>query len=103
IFPGGFGTLDEMMEALTLIQTGKMYQFPVILFGKQYWRGLIDWLCERVAPEGKISKADLDLIVLTDDPAEATRVVIASQASQMESTIKRLAAREAHDIVRGTK
>ena len=87
-----------MFEALTLIQTGKISHFPVVLFGVDYWKGLVDWLCARVAPEGKISKADLDLIVLTDDPGEAARTVIAAQAAQMDSTIKRLANREVHDL-----
>jgi uncharacterized protein (TIGR00730 family) len=80
IFPGGFGTLDELFEALTLIQTGKIYQFPVILFGRRYWAGLVRWLQTRAASERKIAPADLDLILLTDDPAEAAAAVIASQA-----------------------
>ncbi len=62
IFPGGFGTLDECFEALTLIQTGKIYQFPVIMFGRHYWAGLIRWLQARVSGEQKISPGDLDLI-----------------------------------------
>jgi uncharacterized protein (TIGR00730 family) len=76
IFPGGFGTLDEAFEALTLIQTGKIYQFPVILFGRHYWAGLIRWLQSRVLVEKKISPGDLDLMLLTDDPAEAAHAVI---------------------------
>jgi uncharacterized protein (TIGR00730 family) len=76
IFPGGFGTLDEAFEALTLIQTGKIYQFPVILFGRHYWAGLIRWLQTRVLTERKISPGDLDLLLLTDDPAEAAHAVI---------------------------
>ena len=71
IFPGGFGTLDEAFEALTLIQTGKIYQFPVILFGRHYWAGLIRWLQSRVLGERKISPGDLDLMLLTDDPARS--------------------------------
>jgi uncharacterized protein (TIGR00730 family) len=78
IFPGGFGTLDEAFEALTLIQTGKIYQFPVVMFGRHYWAGLIRWLQSRVLGESKISPGDMDLILLTDDPAEAAQTVIDS-------------------------
>src|SRR3954462_1130697 len=83
IFPGGFGTLDEAFEALTLIQTGKIYQFPVVLFGRHYWAGLIRWLQTRVLGEQKISAGDLDLILLTDDPAEAAQAVIDAHAPPM--------------------
>ncbi len=76
IFPGGFGTLDEAFEALTLMQTGKIYQFPVILFGRHYWAGLLRWLQSRVLAERKISAGDMDLMLLTDDPAEAAHAVI---------------------------
>jgi uncharacterized protein (TIGR00730 family) len=85
IFPGGYGTLDETFDALTLIQTGKIYQFPVILFGRHYWAGLIRWLQARVMGEGKISPGDLDLMLLTDDPEEAARVVIAAYDSQSQA------------------
>src|SRR5262249_19860308 len=76
IFPGGVGTLDEAFEALTLIQTGQIYQFAVVLFGRHYWAGLIRWLQSRVLGEGKISAGDLDLMLLTDDPREAANAVI---------------------------
>ena len=84
IFPGGYGTLDEAFEALTLIQTGKIYQFPVILFGRHYWAGLIRWIQSRVLSEGKISPGDLDLMLLTDDPREAAHAVIAAWESQQK-------------------
>ena len=73
VFPGGYGTLDELFEALTLIQTGKVKHFPVILFGSAYWAGLVDWLTRTVAEERKINPTDLLLFRVTDDPAEAAR------------------------------
>jgi uncharacterized protein (TIGR00730 family) len=89
IFPGGFGTLDELFEAVTLIQTGKIYQFPVILFGRHYWAGLIRWLRARVEEERKISPGDLDLMLLTDDPAEAARAVVSAYRAQVEAAESR--------------
>ncbi len=79
VFPGGYGTLDELFEALTLIQTGKVKHFPVILMGKAYWSGLVDWLMTTVLGEGKVNEADLQLFQVTDDPAEAVRLVIAAR------------------------
>jgi uncharacterized protein (TIGR00730 family) len=76
IFPGGFGTLDELFEALTLIQTGKVQNFPVILFGRHYWQGLLDWIERTMLAEGKISPKDLDLLVVTDDPREACDTIV---------------------------
>ena len=75
IFPGGFGTLDEMFEALTLIQTGKLRNFPVILFGCDYWQGLYDWIRGTVLAEGKIKPDDLKLLSMTNDPPEVCRLV----------------------------
>lgn len=76
IFPGGFGTMDELFEALTLIQTGKVRDFPVVLFGKEYWQGLLDWLHNTMAAHRKINDEDLNLLVVTDSPHEAVRVVV---------------------------
>ena len=76
IFPGGFGTLDELFEALTLIQTGKVKHFPVILVGQAYWRGLIEWTRATMLSEGKIASGDLGLLVCTDDPAEVERIIV---------------------------
>jgi hypothetical protein len=76
IFPGGFGTLDELFEALTLIQTDKVRDFPVILFGKAYWQGLLDWIESTLLAEGKISPEDLKLMVVTDSPEEIARIII---------------------------
>jgi len=75
VFPGGFGTLDELFEALTLIQTGKVSSFPVVLVGKHYWSGLVDWLRTTMAGEGKIGLDDLNLFHVTDDPAEVLRII----------------------------
>jgi len=75
IFPGGFGTMDELFEALTLIQTGKIVHFPVIMFGSDYWAGLQQWIRDRVLAEGKISREDLELMVVTDDIQHAADIV----------------------------
>ena len=89
IFPGGFGTMDELFEALTLIQTGKISQFPVVLFGTHYWAGLVRWLNSRVLAERKISPGDMDLMVVTDDPHEAARVVEQAYDLQLRTARKR--------------
>ncbi len=77
ILPGGFGTLDELFESLTLIQTGKIRHFPVVLMGHAYWDGLVDWMREVQLPTGAIAQADLDLLRVTDDPEEAVAIVTA--------------------------
>jgi uncharacterized protein (TIGR00730 family) len=81
IFPGGFGTLDELFEALTLIQTRKIRDFPVVLFGSRYWAGLLDWIRDFALKENKVSEADLRLLHLTDSPAEVVEVIVRSQSS----------------------
>ena len=73
--PGGFGTLDELFESLTLIQTGKIRNFPVILVGREYWRGLLEWIVDRPVGEDKISAEDIRLYTLTDDPGEVSEVL----------------------------
>ena len=76
IFPGGFGTLDELFEAMTLIQTGKILDFPVVLFDSEYWRGLLDWIRDPLLSEGMISPEDWDNLSVMDDPDEAVRLVV---------------------------
>jgi uncharacterized protein (TIGR00730 family) len=76
VLPGGFGTFDELFEALTLVQTQKVTSFPLVLVGRDYWSGLMTWLRETVLADGKINAADLDLITVTDDPEEAVRIMV---------------------------
>ena len=89
VLPGGFGTLDELFEALTLIQTGKVSQFPVVLMGVNYWQGVLDWLRTRVLAEGVVSQQDLDLLVLTDDVTEAVRLMSAAQEEDENNSARR--------------
>ena len=78
VLPGGFGTLDELFEALTLVQTSKVTRFPVVLMGRDYWSGLLTWLWSTMATTGRISMRDLDLVHLTDDPNEAVQIILAA-------------------------
>lgn len=82
VLPGGVGTLDELFEAVTLVQTQKVTSFPVVLLGVDYWSGLIDWLRRTVLAEGKISEADLDLITLTDDIDHAVELMVAARKGE---------------------
>jgi len=80
VLPGGFGTFDELFEALVLVQTRKVTSFPVVLLGHAYWDGLVDWLRSTVLTGGKIAERDLALFTVTDDPAEAVRIVVSADA-----------------------
>ena len=82
ILPGGFGTLDELFEALTLIQTRKVRNFPVVLVGRSYWAGLLDWIRATILGSGAIDEPDLALLQLTDDPDEVVRIVRAFAAAE---------------------
>ena len=82
VMPGGFGTLDELFEAVTLVQTKKITRFPIVLVGSDYWGGLVDWIKNTMLPSGKISSADLELLQVTDDPDEVVRMIIDAHESQ---------------------
>ena len=88
IFPGGFGTLDELFESLTLVQTHKIHRFPIILFGKSYWSGLLDWIMTTVLEEGAISREDLNLLIVTDSVEEARDMLVDCYHSRCWSTWK---------------
>jgi len=79
VFPGGFGTLDELFEAATLRQTAKIRHFPIVLFGCAYWEGLVDWLIAQVARKGNIAPSDVERLIVTDSVAEVLRVVQAAE------------------------
>jgi uncharacterized protein (TIGR00730 family) len=86
VLPGGFGTMDELFEALTLVQTRKVTSFPVILYGTDYWQGLLDWLKHTMLAGGKISEGDIDLIRVSDDVDEIVSIIRASQESRHDTT-----------------
>ena len=87
VFPGGFGTLDELFESLTLIQTDKVTHFPVVLVGSDYWSGLFDWIRERMLGEGKISPEDLELFTVTDEPAEVRDLLMTAAHRQARAPL----------------
>ena len=89
IFPGGFGTLDELFEALTLIQTKKIRNFPVVLFGSQYWQGLLQWITSTMLHERYISEEDLNLMHLTDTPEDAVDFIVKILGTPEEASEKR--------------
>ena len=84
--PGGFGTFDELFESLTLVQTRTITRFPIVLFGHAYWDGLVDWLRDVVAADGKISETDLDLITVTDDVDEAVAHALKTAEPEADRT-----------------
>ncbi len=85
IFPGGFGTMDELFEALTLIQTHKIHNFPVVLYGSQYWKGMLEWLRGPMLGEAKIVEDDLKRLHLTDSPSEIVEIVSRFQSGQKQT------------------
>jgi uncharacterized protein (TIGR00730 family) len=110
IFPGGFGTLDELFESLTLIQTGKVEHFPVVMYGKDYWEGLVQWIREKPLYEEKISPQDLDLVTITDDVEEAAAAIVKAyrrreqrEQRQEEERASQEAAKEAMQQAAGGK
>jgi uncharacterized protein (TIGR00730 family) len=86
VLPGGFGTMDELFEALTLVQTRKVTSFPVILYGSAYWSGLVDWLKSTMLANGKVSSSDLELIRICDDVDDIVTIIRDSQASRSDAT-----------------
>ena len=103
VLPGGFGTLDELFEAVTLVQTKKITRFPIVLVGGEYWSGLLDWIKDKMLSGGKISAADPELLCLTDDPDEVVGIIrrahetqaLAAQQEQQEQHAQRGTAHEA--------
>jgi uncharacterized protein (TIGR00730 family) len=85
VLPGGFGTLDELFEAITLVQTKKVTRFPVILMGTEYWSGLVDWIKQTLLKDGKVSESDLELIQMTDDVDEAVQIIVDADAALAEA------------------
>ncbi|MBO9326602.1 MAG: TIGR00730 family Rossman fold protein [Roseiflexus sp.] len=103
IFPGGFGTLDELFEALTLVQTGKVRNFPIILFNSAYWHGLLNWMRETVLPARKIAAADLDLLIVSDSVDEVRDLIVRSAYDTQWRTSTEAAAQEVTRRVLGRR
>lgn len=83
VLPGGIGTLDELFEAMTLVQTHKVTRFPIVLLGTAYWQGLLDWLRDTPLADGKITQHDVDMMTLTDDVDEAVKLMVASRNGEL--------------------
>jgi len=103
VLPGGFGTFDELFEALCLVQTRKVTSFPVVLVGHTYWDGLVDWLRGTVLPGGKIAHQDLDLFSVTDDPAEAVDLVVRADQEAQRQAEREAAEAAAADMARADR
>jgi len=99
--PGGFGTLDELFEALTLVETGKIRHFPVVLVGSTFWAGLADWVRGRLIPEGMVATSSMGLLHVLDDPAEIAGVVTHHHRRQMRSAAARFGTTHPVDAPRG--
>ncbi len=89
VLPGGFGTLDELFEAVTLVQTGKITRFPIVLVGSEYWKGLNAWINDTMLAEGKISERDPELLIMADDPADVVRII--TQAHSTDTSRRSIA------------
>jgi len=89
IMPGGFGTLDEFFESLTLIQTAKIRRFPVVLMGRKYWEGLIRWMEQTLIEEGTISAADMNMFYLADHPEDAVEYIVKYHRDSIRPTGER--------------
>jgi uncharacterized protein (TIGR00730 family) len=101
VMPGGFGTLDELFEAVTLVQTGKITRFPIVLVGSSYWSGLLDWIKNTMLPSGKISPFDPDLLHVTDDPEEVVATIVHAHESQQRA-VEETASQETGETGNGT-
>jgi uncharacterized protein (TIGR00730 family) len=95
VLPGGFGTFDELFEALTLVQTRKVTQFPIVLLGTTYWAGLVEWLRETALGFGAISEPDLDILTVTDDVDEAVHAIVTAHRERRQARVERRAAEAA--------
>src|SRR5699024_8407955 len=101
VLPGGYGTLDELFEALTLVQTGKVKRFPIVLMGSEFWAGLLEWLRQMPVGEGAIAASDVDLMHVTDDPAEAVTIVLEATAHRLRAEAEAVERLEAEAGGRG--